>query len=176
MVNEVGGENHVGNIQILVVHKLPEMISDKDIYFIDGHSRPEAFGVPSIHDSFSLLLGRQHYLQSASDNSRFKASSAGVSLQIVDVKGKAAVQACATAGLETILIPFTGGKIKEDFIIYKEVPPVLGAKRSIKQKSVTVANRRIRVADELLKAISVRNCKPSDTERLRQRDQWEVYS
>jgi hypothetical protein len=88
-------------------------------------------------------------------------------LKIVNIKEKTAVEARATASLETILIPFGGGEIKEDLIVCEDMPLVVGAEQSIKQKPVTIANRRSPESDELLKAIAVRYYEPPHMECLR---------
>jgi hypothetical protein len=39
MINEVGGEIYIGDVQILVVHEFLKMISDKGFHLLNGHSR-----------------------------------------------------------------------------------------------------------------------------------------
>jgi hypothetical protein len=79
-----------------------------------------------------------------------------MSLKIVHIKEKAAVQAHTPASLKTILTPSRIGEIEEDFIGCEKVPSVASVERSINHKPVAIANWRSPVSDKLLKAIPIR--------------------
>jgi hypothetical protein len=95
----------------------------------------------------SYLLGCQCNAQGRSENARCGRVSARISLKIVPIKEKAAVQARTSASLKTILIPSGIGEIEEDFIGYEKVPSVASAERSINHKPVAIANWRSPVSN-----------------------------
>jgi hypothetical protein len=79
-------------------------------------------------------------------------------------------KAHTTASLETILIPTRSGKVEKDFVVCEDMLLVARAEGPIKQKPVTIPNRRIPESDELFETISVRYRNSPHMERLRHRD------